>query len=131
MSPKAKKNATSRGPRTAGPSTSLDLRKLRAEYELDCSTFARMLGASEASLKRWEEGVEEPREEVAARAARVAKLLAGLARVMRKGFIPTWLVTPNDACKEAGAHTPLDLMERGDYGQIDDMIFYFESGVPT
>jgi hypothetical protein len=38
--------------------------------------------------------------------------LSGLARVMRKSFIWTWLEQPNDACKEVGAGAPLDLLAR-------------------
>jgi DNA-binding transcriptional regulator YiaG len=104
--------------------------RLRAGYGLDCSALARMLGTSEPLLERWQAGEEQPDTAARARIAKVEQLLKRLALVMRHDFIPTWLETPNDACKEAGARTPLDLMERGDYEQIEDMIFYFESGVP-
>lgn len=65
-----------------------------------------------------------------ARLQKVGKVLKGLARVMRKGFIPTWLARPNDACREAGVRTPLDLLEQGDFGTVEQMIYFFEAGEP-
>ena len=50
---------------------------------------------------------------------------------MRKSYLPTWLEKPNEACAELGANAPVDLMERGDYDAIEDMIFFFGSGVPS
>jgi transcriptional regulator with XRE-family HTH domain len=103
---------------------------LRADYGLSRASFARMIGVSEVALRRWEEGTGQPDGAAVERFERVGRVLGGLARVMRKPFIPTWLEQPNDACKEVGAGTPLDLLERGDFAAVEDMIFYLESGVP-
>src|SRR5262245_15237956 len=91
-------------PTVVVPTTGLEIRKLRGRYKLDSQTFSRMIGSPEAVLVRWEEDSELPGAEVAARAVKVAKLLGGLSRVMRGSFIATWLRTPSDACKQAGAH---------------------------
>jgi hypothetical protein len=88
------------------------------------------VGISEAALKSWEEGTGWPDPATIERGERARRVLSGLARVMRKSFIPTWLEQPNDACKEVGAATPLDLLQRGNFREVEDMIFYLESSVP-
>lgn len=104
---------------------------LLADYGLNRDIYARMLGVTQARLARWETERKQPNRNLAARLKIISDLLAGLARVMRREFIPTWLVTPNDICKEAGAQTPLDLLEQGNFDQVRDMIYYLESGIPT
>jgi transcriptional regulator with XRE-family HTH domain len=101
----------------------------RAAYGLSRSTFARAMGASDTTLARWEAG-REPPAAAQTRLEKVAALLHRLSRVMRREFIPTWLETPNDACKEAGVRAPLDWLQRGDDGPLEDAIFYLESGTP-
>jgi hypothetical protein len=89
-----------------------------------------MPGVSEAALRRWEEGSGPPDDAAVELFERVKRILNGMARVMRKSFIPTWLEQPNDTCMEVGSTTPLDLLGRGDFAAVEDMIFYLESGVP-
>jgi transcriptional regulator with XRE-family HTH domain len=96
-------------------------------FGLNRPALARALGVSEATLARWEAG-REPPAEARRRLEKVAALLQRLSRVMRREFIPTWLETPNDAYKEAGVRTPLDWLQRGDDGPLEDAIFYLESG---
>jgi transcriptional regulator with XRE-family HTH domain len=104
---------------------------LRTECGLSRAALLRLLGVSTATLTRWERGEGQPDPSVLVRAARLEGLLRRLTGVMRREFLPTWLETPNEACKEAGGKTPLDLLEREAYEQIEDMIFYVESGIPT
>ena len=103
---------------------------IRADAGLSLPTFARMTGVPEEALARWQEGNEQLDPVALSRLERVCCILQGLARVMRVSFIATWLEQPNDACKEIGTRTPLALLERGDYAEVEDMIFYLESGVP-
>lgn len=110
-----------------GPSGT-ELCQLRDDYGVNRATFARMLGVAEATLAEWEES--RPDAPGLRKIKQVEGILKGLARVMQKDFIATWLQSPNDACAELGSRTPVDLMERGDYEALEDMIFYFESGVP-
>ena len=81
-------------------------------------------------MARWEANQADLNAAAARRVQRVASILARLAGVMRRAFIPTWLDRPNDACKEIGVCTPLDLYEKGDYETIERMIWYIESGSP-
>src|SRR5437870_12843461 len=84
---------------------------LRDGYGLSRSTLARMLSVSEATLAKWEKGTAIPDDAVAAKLKRLADILAGLARVMKKRFIPTWLTSPNAACE---GRAPVDLLAQGD-----------------
>jgi hypothetical protein len=88
-----------------------------------------MLGVTPATLARWELGEANPGAAEQARIKRVAAILRKLAGVMRPGFIPTWLTSPNESCKALGAQTPLALLARGDYEDIEDSIFFMGSGV--
>ena len=107
-------------------------RTLRADFGLGLATFAKMTGVPPTVLTRWEQGkaVRLPGEAVG-RVGRVGRILEGLARVMRRRFIPTWIEQPNDACKEIGARTPLDIFASGDCETLEDMVWYLESGAPT
>lgn len=91
-----------------------------------------MTGIAPSALARWEDGEANALDGHAlARIGRVAPILRGLARVVRRTFIPAWVEQPNDACKEVGAARPLDLFERGDYATLEDMVWYLESGTPN
>jgi hypothetical protein len=91
-----------------------------------------MAGITQTALAAWEQDGDGRLDGAAyGRLGRVARILEGLGRVMRRAFIPTWIVQPNDACKEIGARTPLDLFARGDYEALEDMVWYLESGTPS
>jgi len=90
-----------------------------------------MLGVSDGTLARWEKAGGAGGTGRAAKIRRVAKILKGLAQVMRASYIPTWLEAPNPACAEIGVGAPVELMERGHYETIEGMIFFLGSGVPT
>jgi transcriptional regulator with XRE-family HTH domain len=107
-------------------------RTLRTDFDLSLATFAKITGVAPKDLARWEQGkAVRLDDEASGRVDRVARILEGLARVMRRTFIPTWMAQPNDACKEMGARTPLELFERGDYETLEDMVWYLESGTPS
>ena|SRR5947209_6434956 len=135
MTPRAQRTKGAK-PAAGGPSSPsqmvgvVEVGRLRAEYGLSASTLARLLQVSEATLAKWDGGKGQPDADALKRIERAGELLQGLARVMRAGFISTWLESPNDACKEAGGHTPLDLIQRGDYARIEQMIYFFEAGEP-
>jgi transcriptional regulator with XRE-family HTH domain len=106
------------------------LRNLRKGFGLSGLALARMIGVSGATLVRWEKtGKVSAQDRKSLK--KVQETLAGLNRVMRKDFIPTWLEAPNEACAAAGGRTPLDLMEKGKYDKIKAMIYFLESGTPV
>jgi hypothetical protein len=85
---------------------------------------------SPAIAAAWEQGGGQPVAAARAKLNKVRQVMKDLARVMRKEYIPTWLENPNDACKEAGASTPLDLLARRNYASIEEMVYFLEAGEP-
>jgi hypothetical protein len=100
----------------------------RDGYRLDGATLARILGVSELTLARWLKGSGSLDAAAAARVKRLKGILPGLARVMKKSFIPTWLTSPNDACE---GRSPADLLAQGEYEAIEDIIYFLEAGEPV
>jgi hypothetical protein len=65
----------------------------------------------------------------AARLERVKKLagiMEGLARVMKKGFILTWLITPNNACD---GRASADLLAAGDFSTMEKIVYSLKAVV--
>jgi hypothetical protein len=89
-----------------------------------------MLGVSDAALTRLERGDEPLDVAVLARVERIRKILEKAAEVMRREYIPTWVEKPSAACEEIGALAPIDLMEKGDFEAVEDLLFFLGSGVP-
>jgi len=106
------------------------MHELLTTYGLDREVLARMVGLSRTALARWEK--DEPLSDLKERTQidRVANILERAAGVMRREYIPTWLHKPSPACTEIGATAPIDLMERGDYDTVEEMLFLLGSGVP-
>jgi hypothetical protein len=103
--------------------------RARTDFGLSLTVFAKMTGVP-AAVAKWEEGKGRLSGEALGRIDRVAHILRGLGRVMRRSFVPTWVEQPTDACAERVARTPLDLFERGDYEALESMVYYMESGTP-
>ncbi len=90
-----------------------------------------MLGLSEETETRLEKGeIPVPDETVRDRFDRLKAILQKAAGVMQLDYIPTWVENPSPACAEIGARAPVDLMERGDYEAVEDLLFFLGSGVP-
>ena len=117
--------------RPARPSkTVLELERLRDTYGLSRRALARSLGITGASLAAWESGKRQPGAEELANVRRLKAVLKRAAGVMRTSYIPAWLEKPSEACAELGAATPLDLLARGDFQAVEDLLYYLGSGVP-
>jgi uncharacterized protein (DUF2384 family) len=93
-------------------------------YGLGRDAVARATGVPQSTLIRW---VEKSDAESQAKLQRFQHVLDGLARVMRKDFIATWLERPNNA---SHGRSPLQILEQGDYATIEEMIYRFEAGEP-
>lgn len=105
-----------------------NLNDFRDGYRLDGATLARILDVSEPTLAKWQKGSASPAAAAAARVKRLEGILAGLARVMKKSFISTWLTSPNDACER---RSPADLLAQGDFEAIEDIVYFLEAGEPV
>ena len=124
-----KKNGAVNGTTTLVPRA--PRKTIRTDFGLALPTFAKMTGIVDNALADWEHNKTVRLDAaVLRRLTRVAGILEGLSRVMRREFIATWVQQPNDACKEIGVRTPLDLFAKGDYGTLEGMVWYLESGTP-
>ena len=101
---------------------------LRHAYGLSRRLLARMLGVPGATLPKWEKGVALPDAACLEKVRRVRRILEGLARVMKKNFIVTWLTSPNEAC---AGRAPVDLLEKGHYEAVEDLVYFLEAGEPV
>jgi len=108
----------------------LNLGAVREQYGLSRATFAQMLGVSDAALAQVERGDEQLDKLTLARVERIRKVLEKAAEVMRREYIPTWVTKPSTACKEIGALAPIDLLAKGDFDSLEDLLFFLGSGVP-
>lgn len=99
--------------------------KLGSDYGLNGPMLARMFGVTEATLARWKNGNGVPANQ--RKTQKIEKLLRGLAHVMKKNFIATWLASPNPDC---AGRTPLDTIARRDYDTIEEIIYRLEAGEP-
>jgi DNA-binding transcriptional regulator YiaG len=106
------------------------MEKLRADYGLSKAVLARILGVSVAALGQLENGQAGLSAAQRKTVERVEKILARAAQAMHREYIPTWLEKPSPACAEIGARAPIDLIERGDYDTVEDLLFFLGSGVP-
>jgi DNA-binding XRE family transcriptional regulator len=99
---------------------------LRARYALSRATLADWLGVAETTLENW-----ETRESGAApliKIKKIAKILDGLARVMKEEYIPTWLASSNDACD---GRTPVACLKGGDFQTVEDLVYFLQAGEPV
>jgi transcriptional regulator with XRE-family HTH domain len=137
--PRGAKSGQARGARALKDSSSPpprrkaipNLDKVRASYGLKPAVFARMLGISPSALARLEKGEAPSDASILARFGKVKAILKRAAGTMRREYLPTWIEKPSEACSELGANAPIDLMERGDYDAVTDLLFFLGSGVPS
>jgi DNA-binding transcriptional regulator YiaG len=88
------------------------LQKLRADYEIDSATQARMLGIAQTTLATWESSGK-----VGESSRRKFKIVSDQLQQLSR------------VCVAAGGKTPLDPMAKGRYDKIDQFIFLMGSGV--
>jgi hypothetical protein len=114
---------------TRQPGLVLRIERIRKDYGIAHPLWAQLLGVDTAILDAWISANRVPGK-YHGRLKKLQTTLAGLGRVMRKEFIPTWLTQPNQACRSAGGRTPADLLAREQYDKIEAMIYFLESGTP-
>ena len=104
------------------------LLQLRESFGLSRQILKSALHASDTTLAKWEKRTSPPAPDSVAKIKRLEKIVEGLARVMKKDFIATWLSSPNEACE---GKAPLDLLAEGDYESVEDLVYFLEAGEPV
>ena len=111
--------------RLSSTAASAMVAKVRKSYGLGRKQFAKMTGFSERAIGGWENGAKIT-EPGLRRMREVEHLRKALAEIMQSDFIPEWLETPNEAFQGA---KPIEIIERGETGDVWRFIYYLESGM--
>lgn len=94
--------------------------------DLGPAELARILPASDRTLRRWLDGQSLPRQRDRERALELVVVLEELARVFKPEGAANWLFAPNQAFDFA---KPADLLAAGDYREVIAVIEAIGEGV--
>ncbi|MDR3639166.1 MAG: helix-turn-helix domain-containing protein [Isosphaeraceae bacterium] len=110
----------------AGESAAL-VSNIRRELGVTQELFARMVGVTSRSIAGWEAGAAV-NESSLRRIREMERLAASLKKVMKPGFMATWLVTPNEGM---GGISPVEALQRGENDRLWRSVFLMGSGLPV
>jgi DNA-binding XRE family transcriptional regulator len=105
--------------RTASP-----VHKLRTDLGLSPAAFARLLGASERSIRQWEDG-DEPGEAHSRLLKQLERIYLAAKKVMKPQSIGKWFESPVEGL---GGLKPREVIERGEHDRVWRLLFAVESG---
>ncbi len=113
--------------RTAKPAAAaIDLKGLCSSYGLTRQDITRFTGYSPRAVENWASGSKT--SAASTRALReLESILSALAELMETSYVGEWLKTPNQGFHGA---TPMQVIERGDAGQVWQMITLTGTGEP-
>jgi transcriptional regulator with XRE-family HTH domain len=98
----------------------LEANRLREQVGLTAEQIARATGAAPSTVRGWiGHRSSGPGGQRAERIAELSAIIDRLMRVMPKESIPVWLSKPIEALNE---RKPLDLIAKGDYRQLAEVI---------
>ena len=97
----------------------LEAGRLRRQVGLTAEQIARATGAAPSTVRGWIGHGSGPSGRRAERIAELSAIIDRLMRVMPKDYIPVWLSKPIEALNEK---KPLDLIARGDYRRLAEVI---------
>jgi DNA-binding transcriptional regulator YiaG len=100
--------------------------RVRKSYSVGRNQFARMTGFSERAIGGWERGAKIT-EPGLRKMREMEHLREALGEIMQPDFIREWLETPAEEFQGA---KPIEVIERGETGDIWRFIYYMESGTP-
>ncbi len=95
--------------------------------QLSDRDIARATGAGESTVRAWRAGQRNPSGERAERLAELSSLVERLVRVMDAGHIAVWLRKPVPSLAD---EKPVDLIARGEYRRVSQVIAALE-GMPV
>ncbi|MBI4542957.1 MAG: helix-turn-helix transcriptional regulator [Gemmatimonadetes bacterium] len=101
---------------------SVSVKKLRTRAKLSQEDLANLLGASWASVSRWERSIAKPAPETRARLERLRTLLDRIGNALPVQDLPRFLQTPQPLLR---GHRPVDLLQSG-YA-FEDLLAFVES----
>lgn len=92
---------------------------MRDTAHLSDGLIARATGARPSTVRDWFTGRSSPTGKRAERLIELSEMTDRLARVMKPEYIPIWLQRPVPVLND---EKPLDLLARGDYRPVAEVI---------
>jgi putative toxin-antitoxin system antitoxin component (TIGR02293 family) len=99
---------------------------LRDLGHLNESQISRAIGVNRSTVGAWLRRQRAPSGVRAERIAELSSIVSRASAVMRPEYIPVWLSKPVPAL---GFEKPMDLVARGDYRQVAELLGELETGV--
>jgi uncharacterized protein (DUF2384 family) len=97
----------------------LEAQRMRDMAHLSDGLIAQATGARPSTVRDWLNDRSSPTGARAERLIELSEMVDRLARVMKPEYIPRWLQRPGPVLDDA---KPLDLLARGDYRPVADVI---------
>lgn len=91
---------------------------------LETADIARATGADKTTVRAWVRGSRLPSGAYAERLAELSAMVERLAVVLRREYIRSWLIKPNQALDD---DKPLDVIAAGGYRRVSKLISELES----
>jgi uncharacterized protein (DUF2384 family) len=95
---------------------------------VDTADVARVSGSHPRSVSRWQSSDASPRRDSEERLLELKAVVDLLRRIVRPDAARLWLRAPNP---ELGYEKPLDLIARGEYPRVVDLLLAMAEGVTT
>lgn len=91
---------------------------------LETAEIARGTGADKTTVRAWVRGTRGPSGVYVERLAELSAMVERLAEVVRREYIQSWLIKPNQALDD---DKPLDVIAAGEYRRVSKLISALES----
>ena len=106
------------------------LKELRLKLGVTQPIMARLLNISVRQVSALETEAETPSLQMTRNIREMQLLYEGLGEVtdVDPKFLARWLVTRNESL---GNFSPIELIERGEIGELYRLIYFLGSGMPT
>jgi len=101
----------------------IEAQRMRDGAHLSDALIARATGARPSTVRDWLNERSSPTGRRAERLIELSEMVDRLARVMDPEYIPIWLQRPVLALED---EKPLDLLARGEYRAVADLIAELE-----
>jgi uncharacterized protein (DUF2384 family) len=110
----------------ASPAFAKEVAFIHDEAHLTTEDIAAATGAAPSTTRAWVALTRVPSGKRARRVAELSAIVERLLRVMDPEYIPVWLNKPIPALDD---EKPLDLISRGDYRRVAEIISELEEPV--
>jgi len=104
----------------------LEARRVHEDRHLTDRLIAQATGAAPSTARDWLAGRSAPTGARAERLIELVEITDRLSRIMDPDYIPVWLARPIEAL---GDDKPIEVLARGEYRRVAQVISELEDGV--